>query len=55
MAEKKIDRKSKVISFIEHEGFVFPDSLWELKVKSGIFSSEVFRTETGITNIQIQR
>ncbi len=55
MAEKKIDRKSKVIRFVEHEGFVFPDSLWEIRVKSAIFSSEILRTETGITNIQIQR
>ena len=55
MNSKSIYRRSKAIRFIELEGYVFPDSLWELKTKRGIFSTEFYRIETGIKNIKIQR
>ncbi len=53
--EKRIDRSSKAFRFIEFEGYIFPDSVWELKCKSGIFTREYYRIETGIRNIKIQR
>jgi len=37
------------------DGFVFPDSIWEVGAKPGIFSPEYYRLETGITAITIYR
>jgi hypothetical protein len=53
--ERRDKRISKSFRFIEHEGFVFPDSLWEIKAKRGILSVDYYRTETGITDIHIYR
>jgi len=54
-ANIKIERWSKAFRFLEIDGFIFPDSIWEMKSKSGIFSTEYYRVESGITNIKIQR
>jgi hypothetical protein len=53
--ERRDKRISKSYRFIEYEGFVFPDSIWEIKAKRGILSVDYYRTETGITDIQIYR
>ena len=55
MHEIRIERESKSYRFKEIDGFIFPDSIWELKCHSGIFSVDYYRLETGITNIKIQR
>lgn len=55
MNYKSIDRTSKSFRFKEIEGYVFPDSVWELKSRRGIFSAEYYRIETGINNIEIHR
>ncbi len=55
MNEQKVERASKSFRFVEIDGFIFSDSVWELKSKSGIFTTEYFRVETGIRNIKIQR
>ncbi len=55
MNDKKIERASKIIKFTVVEGFVFPDSISEIKSKSSIFSTEYYRTETSISDIQIKR
>ncbi|RKX22889.1 MAG: hypothetical protein DRP45_11030 [Candidatus Zixiibacteriota bacterium] len=37
------------------EGFAFPDSVWEVGTKLGVFSEECYRLETGISDINISR
>jgi len=46
-------RFTRSFRLIESQGFVFPDSVWEVGTKLGIFSSENYRTETGVTDIII--
>lgn len=48
-------RISKSYRFIELGGFIFPDSIWEIKAKRGILSVDYYRTETGISDIRIYR
>ena len=55
MHEIRIERASRSYRFTEIDGYVFPDSVWEVKSRSGIFSTEYYRLETGITDINIQR
>jgi len=55
MNERRDKRVSKSYRFVEHEGFVFPDSIWEIKAKRGILSVDYYRTETGISDIKIYR
>lgn len=44
---------SKVISFIEHEGIVFPDSINTTFLKAGIFSTNHFRLFTVIDSFTV--
>jgi len=37
------------------DGYVFPDSIWEVGARPGIFSPEYYRLETVITGITIYR
>lgn len=37
------------------DGYVFPDSVWVIATARGIFSTESYRVETGIGDIQIER
>jgi len=46
-------RFTRSFRFIEHEGYLFPDSVWEVGTRLGIFSSENYRTESGVTEIKI--
>jgi len=46
-------RFTRSFRFTEFEGYTFPDSVWEVGTRLGVFSSEDYRTETGITNIRI--
>ena len=46
-------RFTRSFRFVEYEGYLFPDSVWEVGTKLGIFSSENYRTETGVTQIEI--
>ena len=55
MHDEKIERSSKIFRFIIVEGFVFPDSIYEIKSRRSVFSTEYYRLETAISEIQIQR
>lgn len=55
MAERRDERHSRWYRFSEHEGFIFPDSIWEFKAHRGILSVDYFRIEIGIKNITINR
>ncbi len=46
-------RFTRSFRFVEHEGYLFPDSVWEVGTKLGVFSSENYRTETGVTEIRV--
>jgi hypothetical protein len=48
-------RYSRSMRFIEMDGLVFPDSVWVIGAKPGIFFEEHYRLETGITRIKIIR
>ena len=50
-----LDRFSRSFRFREYEGYVFPDSIWEVGKKQGIFTSENYRLETGVSDIKIYR
>lgn len=50
---EKYKRYSRSFRFIEHEGRVFPDSIWEVGDRLGIFSTDSYRTETRIDSIQV--
>ena len=53
--EKRVERESKSYRFVEHEGFIFPDSVWDLYAKPGVFSTEYYRRETSLFDIRIYR
>jgi hypothetical protein len=48
-------RYSRSIRFTEREGLFFPDSVWVVGSKQGVFSDEHYRIETSISEISIQR
>ena len=48
-------RFTRSFRFTEVGGYVFPDSIWEVATRPGIFSDENYRLETGIINIEIIR
>ncbi len=48
-------RYSQSFRFTELEGFVFADSIWEVRAEAGIFSSKNFRIEIGIDSLRIYR
>jgi hypothetical protein len=47
-------RFSRILHFIERDGYVFPDSISEVAVKAGIFSSDHYRREIVISNIRVR-
>jgi hypothetical protein len=46
-------RFTRSYRMVERQGFVFVDSIWEVVSKAGIFATEDYRVETGITDIEI--
>ncbi|HEX2897801.1 MAG TPA: hypothetical protein VHP63_07110 [candidate division Zixibacteria bacterium] len=48
-------RLTRSFRFSDKAGFNFPDSVWEVGAKQGIFSTEYYRLETGIKEIQLLR
>ncbi len=48
-------RFSRSLRFTEKEGKFFPDSVWEVGAKRGLFFSEYYRLETGVMEIDIER
>ncbi|MFH1688011.1 MAG: hypothetical protein ABIE70_10905 [bacterium] len=49
---KKYTRSYRMV---EHQGLVFPDSIWIVAAKPGIFSLESYRIETSIQDVVIYR
>jgi len=48
-------RFTRSFRFTEVEGMTFADSVWEVGAKAGVFFSEYYRIETGITDITVSR
>ncbi len=48
-------RYSRSYRFVERDEYIFADSIWEVSAKRGVFSTEFWRIETGITDITINR
>ena len=48
-------RLSQSLRFTEQDGLIFPDSICLVAAKSGFFSTEHYRLETGISNLVIER
>ena len=47
-------RYSRCFRFVLVDGFVFPDSVWEVATKLGVFFTESYRLEIGITDIRVE-
>ncbi|MFQ5454036.1 MAG: hypothetical protein ACE5D6_07600, partial [Candidatus Zixiibacteriota bacterium] len=52
---KKYKRFSRSFHFIEYEGYIFPDTIIEIKGELGVFSTEFYRIETSVSEIKIYR
>jgi hypothetical protein len=48
-------RYSRSFRFIDQQGYVFPDSVWEVAVKDGFLFSTSYRLETSISEFKIYR
>jgi hypothetical protein len=48
-------RFTRSFRFVVVDGFVFPDSIWEVGTRLGVFSAESYRLETGISDIRVWR
>ena len=48
-------RFTRSFRFVMVDGFVFPDSVWEVATRLGVFYPECYRLETGISNVRIRR
>ena len=48
-------RFSRSYRLVEVEGYILPDSIWEVGARQGVFSTDDYRLETGIENITIYR
>ncbi len=46
-------RFSRTLHFVKHDGYVFPDSILDVVARAGIFSTDHYRVETVISNIEI--
>lgn len=46
---------SRSFRFTQRDGFIFPDSVWEVGVIDGLFSTRSYRIETGVTNLKVYR
>ncbi len=47
-------RLSRGYRFGDFDGIMFPDSLWEIGAKEGIFTTEHYRIETAIDSVKIR-
>lgn len=54
-AQPDLEKYSRSYRMIEHEGLVFPDSIWIVAARMGVFSLEHYRIETSIRDIVIYR
>lgn len=52
---KGYKRLSRGFRLTEFEGYVFPDSIWEVGSKEGVFSTEHYRLEARIDSVSISR
>ncbi len=48
-------RISRTFLMAEKDGYVFPDSVWQVGVKAGVFSVDAYRLVTGISDLEIVR
>lgn len=48
-------RFTRSFRFVVVDGFVFPDSVWEVGTRLGVFYPESYRLETGISDIHVWR
>ncbi|MEW5797206.1 MAG: hypothetical protein AB1772_12730 [Candidatus Zixiibacteriota bacterium] len=48
-------RFTRSFRFSVVDGYVFPDSVWEVATRLGIFFPESYRLETGITDIRVTK
>jgi hypothetical protein len=48
-------RFTRSFRFTVADGYVFPDSVWEVATRLGVFFAESYRLETGISNIRVWR
>lgn len=48
-------RFSRCYRMSEHDGFLFPDSIWEVGAREGVFSTENYRLETRIDAVSVDR
>lgn len=53
--KKGYKRYTRSFRFTEYQGYIFPDSIWEIKGHLSIFTMEWYRIETGISKIKIYR
>lgn len=53
--KKYYKRFSQSFRFVDQEGYIFPDSAWQVSARRGVFTDEFFRYETGISDITIYR
>ncbi len=47
-------RFTRSFRFVFKDGYVFPDSIWEVGTTLGVFSSHSYRIETGLTDFRWQ-
>ncbi len=47
-------RFSRSYRFVVVDDYLFPDSVWEIATRLGVFFSESYRMETGISDIRVQ-
>ena len=52
-AKEGYRRYTRAYRFRETDGYVFPDSVWVVATKLGVFFTESFRLESGITDVEI--
>ncbi len=52
---KGYKRFSRCYRLSEHDGFLFPDSIWEVGAREGVFSTENYRLETRIDTVSVDR
>ncbi len=47
-------RFTRSFRFTQVDSYVFPDSIWEVATRPGIFTDDSYRLETGVTDIKIR-
>lgn len=52
---ERLKRYTRSFRFVRYDGYVFPDSIWIITARAGIFSTEYLRFETGVSEIRIDR